>query len=223
MTNITKRQDKVNATIERVKARLEKLLQMTEEQYSKKYKRDAFWLKFDIEHAQEQLSNNYEKLEEAKRLDAKEEEQLAKKNAKNDRLVLIPECLKAFGEEVKDATIADKIRIHKYLRSHKYPDFHDRSELANAIRRDRREWDEQKMRKDVERNVNDMLLNLIDRVEQKCGNIISTDRLFLNNGNSMEGIAINGWIEGDKGEAEVESIFAGGYNIQCLHVRVLVK
>lgn len=33
----------------------------------------------------------------------------------------------------------------------------------------------------------------------------------------------NGWIAGDKGRVTITTIAAGGYNIQCLHYRVLVK
>lgn len=33
---------------------------------------------------------------------------------------------------------------------------------------------------------------------------------------------INGIISGPRGRFSIKSIFAGGYNIQCLHVRVLV-
>ena len=34
---------------------------------------------------------------------------------------------------------------------------------------------------------------------------------------------INGIAEGEKGRAKVETIGAGGYNIQCYHFRVLVN
>lgn len=217
---ITTRQDKVLATIARVEARIAKLKAMPPAQIAKKYQ-GWYTIEMDIKSAEKQLANNFKKLEEAKRLDAKEEAKAAKKNDRAARLELIPECLKQFAAKVEINTINDKIRIHNYLRSLPYPEFNDYSKEANAIRADRTYWNEEKMREDVKRDIEDLVLNLMDRVEAKCGNIISTDNLRIDA--AKEGCAINGWIEGDKGNARVESILAGGYNIQCLHVRVLVK
>jgi len=67
-----------------------------------------------------------------------------------------------------------------------------------------------------------LILNLIDRVITKCGQIINTDGLYLNRDNSGYTI-INGTITGTSGTAKIESIGAGGYNIQRYHIRVLVK
>lgn len=221
---ITTRQDKVRATIARVEARLAKLKAMTPEAYVKKYDRDEDWLRFDIKQAEEQLERNFKKFEEAKRLDAKEEERLAKANAKSNALDNIPQCLKDFAKEVVEVTVADKIRVHNHLMSLPYPKSNDWSNLAKAIRREHYDWQgEEHLRKTVQRDVDNMVLNLMSRVAEKCGNIISTDDLSVTMGNSTEGCAINGWIEGDKGNAYVGSIRAGGYNIQCLHIRVLVK
>ena len=76
-----------------------------------------------------------------------------------------------------------------------------------------------------EKDAIDLICNLIHRCEKKAGNIISFSNLYVSNGNFWKdgGVAINGYVEGDKGKVIVESITAGGYNIQRLHIRVLVK
>lgn len=56
------------------------------------------------------------------------------------------------------------------------------------------------------------------RIIEKVGNI--TDAHGLRIGDNGE---INGFIIGDKGKATIDTITAGGYNIQCLHFRVLVN
>ena len=60
--------------------------------------------------------------------------------------------------------------------------------------------------------------DLIARVEKKGGKII--DGQFLRIG--VDG-NLNGYIICENGRVDVETIYAGGYNIQCLHYRVLVK
>ena len=61
------------------------------------------------------------------------------------------------------------------------------------------------------------IIDLYNRVKKITGEkIYDWSELYYNNG------ALNGIIEGEDGTAKVESILAGGYNIQRLHVRVLV-
>ena len=60
------------------------------------------------------------------------------------------------------------------------------------------------------------VLDLVNRVEEKVGQITNWKLWFASK-------ALNGYVEGTKGSATIETIFAGGYNIQCLHQRVLVK
>lgn len=55
------------------------------------------------------------------------------------------------------------------------------------------------------------------RITEKVGNITDAEDLHI--GNNGE---INGKVIGDKGTVYIETITAGGYNIQCLHFRVLV-
>ena len=60
--------------------------------------------------------------------------------------------------------------------------------------------------------------NLIKKIEAKAGTIIDADKLYFGADGS-----INGYVTGNIKQVEVETIYAGGYNVQCLHYRVLVK
>ena len=59
--------------------------------------------------------------------------------------------------------------------------------------------------------------DIIDRCNAKAGGIDEVEWTYI----GPDG-RINGIISGPKGRFSIKSIFAGGYNIQCLHVRVLV-
>lgn len=59
--------------------------------------------------------------------------------------------------------------------------------------------------------------DIIDRCNDKAGGIDGVEWTYI----GPDG-RINGIISGPKGRFSIKSIFAGGYNIQCLHVRVLV-
>lgn len=59
--------------------------------------------------------------------------------------------------------------------------------------------------------------DIIDRCNDKAGGIDEVEWTYI----GPDG-RINGIISGPKGRFSIKSIFAGGYDIQCLHVRVLV-
>ena len=59
---------------------------------------------------------------------------------------------------------------------------------------------------------------LIARVEKKAGKIVDASHLNI----GVDG-GINGVVKGELKSVYVETIYAGGYNIQQLHYRVLVK
>jgi hypothetical protein len=60
--------------------------------------------------------------------------------------------------------------------------------------------------------------SLIVRIQKKAGNILDGSNLSI-----AENGEINGYIIGDIKKVKVETITAGGYNVQCYHFRVLVK
>lgn len=72
--------------------------------------------------------------------------------------------------------------------------------------------------KDMAREVELRRDDLYTRCEKVVGKITEASSLYIGNNGS-----INGYVFGENGKAEVETIYAGGYNIQCLHYRVLVK
>lgn len=67
-----------------------------------------------------------------------------------------------------------------------------------------------------------IVLNLLERTVDIAGKITDCKCLRIDVDNQGYSI-INGIVIGEKGKARVESIGAGGYNIQRYHIRVLVK
>lgn len=61
------------------------------------------------------------------------------------------------------------------------------------------------------------LLDLIGRIMSTVGTITDASTLYI----GPEG-DINGCIEGTEGKAKIQTIGAGGYNIQCFHFRTLI-
>lgn len=60
--------------------------------------------------------------------------------------------------------------------------------------------------------------SLISRIEKKAGKITDASDLTIGQDGNINGIII-----GDKATVKVATIYAGGYNIQCLHYRVLIN
>ena len=77
--------------------------------------------------------------------------------------------------------------------------------------------DEQLLDKYLDKEVESKYKALVARITEKAGEIEDASGLYIaNNGE------INGLVKGTKNTVRVETITAGGYNIQILHYRVLV-
>lgn len=76
-------------------------------------------------------------------------------------------------------------------------------------------------REDVEKVVgkyfNSKKKALLDNLAKRGGEVFDAEYLHYNMG------ILNGLFICENGNVKVETIFAGGYNIQCLHIRTLVK
>jgi hypothetical protein len=69
----------------------------------------------------------------------------------------------------------------------------------------------------VRRDMETKKAKLYTKVFAKVGDITEVDLHCGQDGTP------NGWVKGTKGSVTIQTIVAGGYNIQCLHYRVLVK
>jgi len=79
---------------------------------------------------------------------------------------------------------------------------------------DRLAW----LNKTLEADKKSKMLDLINRINSVVGSITDATGLRISEVGNLNGIII-----GSKGSAKVETIGAGGYNIQCFHYRTLVK
>lgn len=75
-----------------------------------------------------------------------------------------------------------------------------------------------KLAKDLKREAEIKYDDIIERTNRVCGQIVDASGLRVGSSRGE----LNGVIIGERGKARVESILAGGYNIQCLHIRTLI-
>lgn len=223
---VTTRQDKVRKVLARHEAKLADLKSGKKNaKYVKTYgERWESYLNWDIERTIEDIESNKRKLIEAERLDAKETAKLAKESARKSFIDSLPECLKVWMEDHRKAVI--KWETEKKEEYEKL--YHSKSfnELRLMHREDWRKYNEmiryccdvteESIRKLAAESAKAYIVDLIARVEKHIGKIKSLDEV------RVDGLAINGYITGEKGKVELRTIIAGGYNIQCLHNRVMV-
>lgn len=183
---------------------------------------DCYWTFCEYNDILDAIKNTKEAIEDQKRIVAKWTD--AEVKAKALEKVIsneYPELFKTYRDNLVAAWTdydmsEQKTMIERYnqmgyrefYKKYRYRDLHTT---------------EEEFRKANTRTADALLLNLWNRVKEKVGTPTDYSGLHVTNGNSYEGIAINGSVAGTDGRAWIESIVAGGYNIQRLHIRVLVK
>lgn len=93
---------------------------------------------------------------------------------------------------------------------------------ANVIRMDSmrsNKAEREKWIKDlIERDKQTKMFELINRISGEIGKIKDASELVVNQKGNLDGV-----IHGEKGSVELNTIGAGGFNIQCFHYRTLLK
>ena len=235
---ITKAQEKIEKkqnTITKKTARIEKLSDRLAKQYGidpetfDKYNRqgfnaeagdDIYWTMCDIDSLKEDIKRGAKEIEATKKTIEKYEAQLAGEIERESILIRdIPESMKRMQTELAEQWDAWDIERRENLKE-KYAELGYKA-FIQKYKYNGYEYmsvtDEQIHESNL-REAKSMIINLYYRIKDITGEVTNWKYLELGVG----GTALNGIVEGKEGKAYVESILAGGYNIQRLHVRVLV-
>lgn len=76
----------------------------------------------------------------------------------------------------------------------------------------------QQIKKIVDNEAERKYINFLNRIKKAVGKTLDCSGLYI-----ADNLEINGFVSGELGKAEIRTITAGGYNIQCWHYRVLVN
>lgn len=210
-------------------------------------KNEIEWLEDDIETAEEGISNAEEEIREAteKLNELKDELQKAEEKAASrnvEAILTFLEMWKArvteyYRESLKRYIAASKEYDEEQTRLHELRFHAETVEERKAAREQysknysefHREWrfievytigyslEEERLAKDLKREAEIKYDDIIEKTNKIVGEI--TDAGNLRVGEKGE---LNGYVIGTRGKAKVETIGAGGYNIQCFHFRTLI-
>lgn len=213
---IDKAQEKIDKkcnTIEKTKARIEKLTAQiatfehkTREELrtipSEERTEENFYtpweVLFKLEVAEDSIKANYKEIKKIEGTLKKYQNQMVKENNNLNKIENIPEILKNLIKKIIEEN--DKLAIN------------DPNEVRSS----------EEIHKDNVEFANYLVLNLIARTENVVGEITSWNELRITAGSHHLPV-FNGVVNGTKGTAIIETIEAGGWNVQRWHLRVLVK
>lgn len=179
---------------------------------------ELFWEYTDWEHSVEAVENSQQVLQEKIRIAGTWKDRLTEAQKKENLWITeIPESMKSMQAELVarwdeyDMKRRDELRV-KYQEMGYLKFFAEYSlSLYNLINSTDKEIHTENVRA-----AESLILNLYSRIHAITGEVTDWANIYFSGG------ALNGIVKGKLGTVKVESILAGGYNIQRLHVRVLV-
>jgi len=213
---INKAQDNLNRlmnTIAKREAKLEKLNAMLAKETDRQKKERIQW---DIDDEEYALSENKSKIAERKEKIQYWQVKLESANAECKRLMEIPEQLKELKVELEKDITETNINLKNQMWAERDQDSDGFYKKYNAQDRELMWKSDSEIERDAKHEAKMWVLNLISRVEKKVGEITNWKVYIATK-------SLNGIVEGTRGKVKIETIGAGGYNIQCFHHRVLVN
>jgi len=183
---------------------------------------DCYWSFCDLEDVEERIEVTIKAIQKANETAEKWRTKLEAEKAKEIEREQFPEVLKEFKKRLcalwDEYDMKRKSELAEEYKGISWREFFQRH---TASEYDLMNSDAEAIHKANMKSANASVFNLWQRVKETTGDVLECD-LYTANGNSLEGMALNGTVKGVKGTASVETISAGGWNIQKYHFRVLV-
>lgn len=238
---ITKAQEKVErkqntitkktAQIEKKSAALTKKYGIDPETFDK-YNREGFneedghdiyWTMCDIDSLKEDIKRGTKEIEATLKTIEKYEAQLAGEIEREAILIRdIPESMKQMQTELVEKWDAwDIERRNRLVETYKEQGYKEFMKYHTVADYNFRYLTDEQIHNSNVRDAKTLIIDLYNRVKDITGEITSWKGIRAEQG-TWGMTVLNGYVEGKEGRAYVESILAGGWNIQRLHVRVLV-
>lgn len=171
----------------------------------------------------ESVKQTHDKIKDIQSTIAKYQDQLNKAQIKERKLVSIPQVLVDYKEyiinEWDSFDLKRKETLRKEYKEIGYSEFIRKYTYQNY---NFIGLSEKEIHNENVKSAEAIILNLLERTEEIVGVITDCSHLYIDSDNLGYAV-INGVIEGTNGKCTIESIGAGGYNIQKWHIRVLVK
>ncbi len=218
--------EKRKATIERHKAQAEKKLQNIKDngweldryKYTGGKDNDAYWGICEYENKLEDIKGATEKLADAEKVVSNWKDRLDKQVALEITLAKeVPEAFKQARAELVEEWVASDIRAREeMLKKQKELSYKEFRNIYRYTAEEALKHTDAEFRKIEEQEADMWLINLYNRVKEITGEVTDCSSLYWG------GKCLDGFVIGKSGKARVETIGAGGYNIQRYHLRVLV-
>ena len=192
---------------------------------------------YDANEVAEAMANKREEIEDTKALIKKYSDTLNEQNNKKrsveelfDQVPQLKDFIEQCGERQYQYLVEYNIKLKKRWDEYykldreccnlwntgKRDEYKVKSKEAQKAKPKTYPRTDEQIKSDVERWKLAESSLMAERLKTEFGKIISTNLYLGADGN------VNGIIQGSKRTARIETIFDGGYNIQCLHTRLLI-
>lgn len=185
---------------------------------------NIYWTTCNMRDYDESMGNAAKEIIKAREIIQKCKEQLrAEEEKERTFLTEIPESMKSMQTElVKVWDDWDKER-HEFIKDrYEKLGYREFMKTYNVTSYELMKKSFEEIHEDNVKSAKFYILDLYRRIKDITGEVEKWDCIRLTYGNGGCPV-LNGIVNGKKGGAKVESIGAGGYNIQRYHIRTLVK